>query len=91
MILTDKRFARLLKAKAYKEKISDVGRGVRSLLGGAKNNSRASAYSALIEERWLTTSGLPFQPSLSPLRHNLQTPPPSSCTPVVPPAPLKGH
>ncbi|MEC8050762.1 MAG: AMP-binding protein, partial [Myxococcota bacterium] len=60
MILTDKRFARLLKAKAYKEKISDVGRGVRSLLGGAKNNSRASAYSALIEERWLTTSGLPI-------------------------------
>jgi len=59
MILTDKRFARLLKAKAYKEKLSDVGRGVRSLLSGSKRNERASAYSALIEERWLTTSGLP--------------------------------
>ena len=65
MILTDKRFARLLKAKAYKEKISQVGRGVRSLLSGTKTDSSTTPYSMLLEERWLTTSGLPVPSQLA--------------------------
>lgn len=67
LILTDKRFARLLKAKAYKEKISKVGQGMRSLLGGQRDQNQQPPYSKLLEERWLTSSGIPEPETILPL------------------------
>ncbi|MBT6179623.1 MAG: AMP-binding protein [Deltaproteobacteria bacterium] len=67
LILTDKRFARLLKAKAYKEKISKVGQGMRSLLGGQRDANEQPPYSKLLEERWITSSGIPEPDHILPL------------------------
>lgn len=58
-ILTDKRYARLIRAKAYKEKASQVGQGVRALLGTGNREKKRPRFLDLTAERWLTTTGVP--------------------------------